>query len=409
MTGNLRPIAVAMKTSMHDERIAWFSDVDFSQFPFGGILSLLKDYLKFLPAELADLTVLIGLTRTEEELGQHKVRLVGTKKFQFIPVAYIPDRFTGSIRFSYNLGIIRHYFTIRALDPSILYAHTNEIGLLLKLLFPRRRVIVHFHGLENPIATCKFPLLRRSPLVGLYKLLCMDLLIRIADKIIINIDSERYAVFVSSHGEAAHKFHRLPPVIDSTIFHPRDKTAMRRKLGLGDNAKILIFHGRLELTKGVDLVIDAFNLVIEHMANAKLIILGDGSHKGAFEQKTRELNLGDQVLFLGNVPRETIGEYLSCADIFVTGTHFEAISVALLEAIASGLPVVSTLVGGVRDAIENGYNGFYIERRDPREMAEKILLCLGHDQQTMSNNALEVAKRFHPERIIPDIVKVLLS
>ena len=110
---------------------------------------------------------------------------------------------------------------------------------------------------------------------------------------------------------------------------------------------------------------------------------------------------------MGSVPREKIGSYLSCADVFVTGTHFEAISVALLESVACGLLVVTTKVGGVNDVIINGYNGFILESRDPVEMAEKIMRCLEMDKNIAHRNVLATAEQFYPEKIIPQIIQVL--
>jgi len=397
------------QTSQNAGPVLLSSDVDFDNFPFGGILSLLKDYLAYLPADVAKRIVLVGITTQKEMVGKESQRQFGPNAYRFLPVAYVQPGSKGSIRLAYNLGVIRHCLKIRTIAPDVVYAHTNENGLLLRLLFPNKRVVVHFHNIENLIKTCKFPILRNSFLVGLYDLLAVRLLIYLANRIIINIDTERFTSFISQYGSSIAKFVRIPPLIDTRLFKPSQKSAMRRQLGLTETDPVLVFHGRLEYFKGIDLVIDALKIVVSRLPNARLLIIGDGAEKESLVQQCQRLGLDRQVIFMGGVPREKIGDYLSCADIFVTGTHFEAISVALLEAIACGLLVVTTKVGGVNDIIVNGHNGFCLESRSPTEMAAKIVCCLEMDKSIAHRNVLAVAEQFYPEKVIPQIVQGLLG
>ena len=391
------------------ETIVLASDVDFDRFPFGGILSLLKDYLAYLPADVAKHIVLIGITTQKGMVGKESQRQFGSNAYRFLRVAYVQPGSKGSIRLAYNIGVIKHYLKIRAIAPDVIYAHSPESGLLFRLLFPTKRVVVHFHGIENPIETCKFPILSNSFLVGIYDLLAVRLLIYLANRIIINIDTERFKSFINRYSSSNAKFVRIPPLINTQLFKPSQKSTMRRKLGVAESAPVLVFHGRLEYPKGIDLVIDALKIVVSRLPNTRLLIIGDGAEKATLVQQCQRLGLERQVIFMGSVPREKIGDYLSCTDVFVTGTHFEAISVALLEAIACGLLVVTPKVGGVNDIIVNSYNGFCLESRNPAEMAEKIVCCLEMDKNTACANVLAVTEQFYPEMVIPQIVQVLLN
>jgi len=399
----------SVRTYRNIETIVLASDVDFDGFPFSGVLSLLKDYLTYLPADVARRIVLIGITTQRDMVGKESQRQFGSNVYRFLPVAYVRPGSRGSVRLAYNLGVFRHYLAIRAIAPDVIYAHSPESALLFRLLFPTQKVIVHFHGIENPIKTCKFPALRNPLLVGLYDLLAVKLLFHLVNRIIINIDAERFTNFISGYNISKAKFVRITPLIDVRLFKPVQKSEMRRQLGLAETDPVLVFHGRVEYPKGVDLVIDALKIVVSRLPNTHLIIIGDGAEKKALVQQCQRLGLERQVMFMGSVPREKIGNYLSCADVFVTGTHFEAISVALLEAIACGLLVVTTKVGGVNEIIIAGYNGFCLEHRDPIEMAEKIVSCIEMDKNIASRNVLATAEQFYPEKVISQIVQVLLD
>ena len=395
------------RTHQNIKTIVFVSDVDFEGFPFSGVLSLLKDYLTYLPTDMAKRIVLIGITTQRDMVGKESQRQFGSNVYRFLPVAYVQPGSKGSVRLAYNLGVIKHYLTIRAIDPDVIYAHSQESGLLFCLLFPTRKVVVHFHSIENMIKNCKYPLLRNSFLAGIYELLAGRLLVHLAKRLIVNIDKEKFKSFIDRYRSSKAKFIRIPPLINVQLFKSSDQREMRRQLGLGGADSVLVFHGRVEYLKGIDLVIDALKIVIRQLPNTHLLIIGDGGEKESLIQQCQRLGLERQVIFMGSVPREKIGFYLSCADIFVTGTHFEAISVALLEAVACGLLVVTTKVGGVNDIIINGYNGFILESRNPEEMAEKIMRCLEMDKNIAHRNVLATAEQFYPEKIIPQIIQVL--
>lgn len=383
--------------------------VDFQSFPFGGVISLLTDYLTFFPSAVAQKTYLIGLTTNILELNRLQEKTIGGQKYNFIPIANVAGNYSGSIRLKYNMALLKNYFRLRRLHAGIFYAHSNEIGLALKLFFPTKKVVVHFHGLENPVLSSKFKFVRYKLLACIYDLLCVKLLIKLADKIVINIDEENFVLFSAQYNKYSHKFFRIPPLINENIFRVRDKAVTRGQLGVNSDSKLIIFHGRLFPSKGVDLLINAFKIVSQRENKVELFIIGEGPAKNDLQQLTKSLQLNSKVTFLGQQSRAKIGLYLGCADVFATGTHFEAISVALLEAIACGLPVVTTLVAGVRDVIRNGVNGFYIENRNPEEFAEKLIYCLSDKNDELRRQSIAVASKFRPQKVIPEIMVALFN
>jgi len=157
--------------------------------------------------------------------------------------------------------------------------------------------------------------------------------------------------------------------------------------------KKIIFVGRLNPVKGVPSLLRAMKIVCEVLPDAKLIIVGDGEEREDLESLADSLGIRDRVDFVGRVPHERIPDYLCKADIFVLPSVSEGFGIVILEAMACGLPIVATRVGGVPDIIEEGVNGFLVESGDFPEMANKILFLLDNPAvtgQISKNNRIKV-------------------
>jgi glycosyltransferase involved in cell wall biosynthesis len=107
---------------------------------------------------------------------------------------------------------------------------------------------------------------------------------------------------------------------------------------------------------------------------ARFVVVGEGIEREPLLDLTRELDLGDRVLFLG--ARADVPDLLQTFDVGVLASHFESFSNSILEYLASGLPVVVTDVGGAREVVREGQDGFLVEPRRPEQMAEKIRFLL---------------------------------
>jgi len=160
-----------------------------------------------------------------------------------------------------------------------------------------------------------------------------------------------------------------------------------------NSGKRILFVGRLDPVKGVQYLLKAMEIVCEVLPDAKLILVGDGEEREKLECLTNSLGMRDRVQFVGRIPHEKIPDYLYQADIFVLPSLSEGLAIVILEAMACGLPIVATRVGGVPDIIEDGVNGYMVESGDFQEMAKKIIFIL-ENQPVMhlisKNNRLKV-------------------
>lgn len=144
----------------------------------------------------------------------------------------------------------------------------------------------------------------------------------------------------------------------------------------GQERPTITFVGRLDRYKGVDFLLEAFKRVIARNSNARLLIIGTGPDETLLKDKAVRLHLEENIQFLGK--REDVFSLLLDSDIFVLPTLSEGMSNVLLEAMACGLPVVTTSVGGNCDLISNGHNGILVPPGDLDALGEALMEIL-HD------------------------------
>lgn len=160
----------------------------------------------------------------------------------------------------------------------------------------------------------------------------------------------------------------IPNGIDTNRFKPNfDKENKELKI---------LFVSRLVHRKGPHLLVRAFKRVVKKYDNVALVFVGSGYMRGTLEELAMSLNITEKVKFLGDVSDEILPQVYSESDIFVLPSlHAESFGLVLLEAMASGLPVVATSVGGIPEVLEDGKEGFLV-KPDEKNIAEALIKLL---------------------------------
>jgi len=150
-----------------------------------------------------------------------------------------------------------------------------------------------------------------------------------------------------------------------------------------NNSEVIIAVGRFTLKKAPHLSIKAFNIVLEKVPNATLQMIGKGELWDECNELVQELGLGKSIKLLGVKSPEEISEYLKYARVFIQHSMFNPVNNdsegtpnSVLEASSSGLPVVSTKHGGIKDAIDHNQTGFLVDEGDYKSMADYICTLL---------------------------------
>ncbi|MBN1669739.1 MAG: glycosyltransferase family 4 protein [Kiritimatiellae bacterium] len=178
------------------------------------------------------------------------------------------------------------------------------------------------------------------------------------------------AAELEANGIEAERVEWIPNSVDPALYRPAsaaEKAERRRRLGLPADGTVLVYTGRLVAYKGLPLLVHAFKrLAREHEAVCLVLVGSGGNDIENCEAQLRGFaaaeGLAGRIVFTGDV--HNVHDYLMAADQFVFPTENEAFGISLIEAMACGLPAVSTTVGGVRDIVEDGQNALVMAAGD---------------------------------------------
>ncbi len=198
----------------------------------------------------------------------------------------------------------------------------------------------------------------------------------------------------------------IPNGFDSERFFPVGEGSSTRS----DWAKFL-WVGRMSPEKNVPTLVSAFNVVAERYPKSKLTLVGNGIVRAEIEALIERYGLTSSVELLGNVPSEHIPEIMREHDVFVLPSLSEGLSVSVLEAMASGLPVIVAAVGGLPEIIKNSQNGYLIDPRDILGLSEVMMQLLRDPalRQRLAEQALMDVQDYSLERNTERHVSVYLD
>ena len=182
----------------------------------------------------------------------------------------------------------------------------------------------------------------------------------------------------------ARKVRTIYNGVDTVRFAPGDRAATRHALGIPADWTVAGTVGRLDPVKDQAGLIRAFAQT-PNTEKCALVIVGDGPSRPQLEAVVRELGLGDRVQLLGE--RNDVPEILRALDVFVLPSIGEGISNAILEAMATGLAVIATRVGGNVELVREGITGRLIEPRRPEALAEALAAYLAEPARTREHGA----------------------
>ena len=215
-----------------------------------------------------------------------------------------------------------------------------------------------------------------------------------ADAIIVSTNQERDDIG-RLYQKSPHNVHVIPAGVDLELFHPIDKAKARQELGLLEK-KVILYVGRIEPLKGLDILLNAVAL-LEDRSDTRLLIVGGSP--GRDEELDRlkllaeQLGIEDMVTFSGAVNQAYLTKYYSAADVFVLPSYYESFGLVALEAMACGIPVVVSRVGGLKTFIKDGEAGYLIPWRCPEPFAQRLDILLANPalRETMGKAARATA------------------
>lgn len=284
---------------------------------------------------------------------------------------------------------------IKKIDPDLIHIQTIFLGfagLLIKMLI-HKPYIVYGHGSDVYLSW------RFKRILSKYILKSADAVVALTQYMKRELQkSSNKHIFVIPNGIILEKFD------DITGNNLRDKLKLKDK-------KMILFVGSLRPVKGVRYLIDAMEFLVEKNKNISLVLVGDGEDRDDLKDLVKGYNLDEHVIFVGRVSDEEVPEYMAAADIFVLPSLSEGFGIVLLEAMASGLPIIATNIAGISEMVTDGENGFLVEPKNPEEIADRIMKLLEDDalREIISHNNKEKSKQFSWSQVVDMIESVYMN
>jgi D-inositol-3-phosphate glycosyltransferase len=232
-----------------------------------------------------------------------------------------------------------------------------------------------------------------------------------ADRLVANTDEEARQLVRLYDADPARTL-VVPPGVDLDRFSPGDRAAARRRVGVTDDALVLLFVGRIQPLKAPDVLLRAAAHMLADdpalRARLQVHVIGAPSGSGLeaprqLEELAASLGIADVVRFLPPQPPERLADHYRAADVTVVPSHNESFGLVALEAQACGTPVVAAAVGGLRTAVRDGVSGVLVDGHHPRDYAAAVREVLAR-RELLSAGARRHAARFSWDRTADALV-----
>jgi glycosyltransferase involved in cell wall biosynthesis/ADP-heptose:LPS heptosyltransferase len=181
---------------------------------------------------------------------------------------------------------------------------------------------------------------------------------------------ETKSSLVQNHWIEEDKIHHIPNGFYPNTQIMKNPNEMKKLLGLNGKEFIFLTVGRLVKQKGYKYLIDSINKILKKNPDIKLLIIGDGIERKNLSQQIQKFNLSNHIQLLGE--RWDVYNIMQIADCYVITSLYEGMNNTMLEAMSSGLPVVSTEVNGAKEVIENRKNGYIVPIKNVEKLAETL-------------------------------------
>lgn len=199
----------------------------------------------------------------------------------------------------------------------------------------------------------------------------------------------------------AERVRVIPNGLDHDRFAPDERVPV--------DPELVVFVGRLEYYKGVDVLLDAWDALARERPSARLVLVGAGTAEEALRAKAQASDAADSISFAGFVSEDEKIDWMRRASLVVQPSHKEGWGLTVVEANACGTPVVATRVPGLQDSVRDGENGLLVPRGDASVLAAALARVLGEPglRADLAAGALRWAARFRWDAVAAAFAEVV--
>jgi glycosyltransferase involved in cell wall biosynthesis len=331
----------------------------------------------------------------------HKVTVfssdAGCKKSKSISIKNLEVHYLKSFEIAHTPIIPSLFFELLKIPRnSIIHLHIAQSFTpeIVSLVFKIRKIpyIAHIHIDVGPSGKLGF-------LLPLYKKVLLKKVLRNASKIV--VPSRDYIDLVSKKYEISkNKICKVPNGVDLNNF--------KNRAGKLHDPLRLLFVGRLSKQKNIPLLIKSFKKIIEkNISNTVLNIVGDGEEKSNIVNMIKAEKLEKKVILHGELRGKELFSIYSNSDIFILTSDYESFGMVLIEAMASGLPIIANDIPALRNVVENNKTGLLV-KPEPEDFAKAFEKLVSNPQlrEKLIKNGLEEVNKYNWDKIVKKIEDV---
>jgi glycosyltransferase involved in cell wall biosynthesis len=295
-------------------------------------------------------------------------------------------------------------------QPDVVHTHTAKAGALGRLAAavynatrPRRTRCLVVHTFHGHVLSGYFGRVGNAAL-------------RLSERALALVTDQVITISTRQQEDITRRFRVAPPAKTVIVPLGLDLTPLsalarsddsKERFGFAPDTFVFGYVGRFVAIKDLDTLLGAFARVAQSLPNARLALVGDGVLRAYLGNVVSSLGIVDRVRFVGW--RLDLAAVYSAFDALVLSSRSEGTPVAVIEAMAAGVPVVATAVGGVADVLDDGRCGLLVPARDPDELARAMTRLVNDPdlrRELGSTGQRSVAARFRSERLVDDIARL---
>lgn len=244
----------------------------------------------------------------------------------------------------------------------------------------------------------------------------------VAERLIAATHAERVQMLMLYRAKR-RRIEVVPPGVDLKRFYSIDQDDAKEAIGIKPEQRMLLFVGRIEPLKGIDIICRAVALLRQAapslVEGLKLVVVGgdssndsaDSSEMKMLRELCESLRIQDLIRFDGAKEQDDVFLYYNAAEALILPSDYESFGMVALEAMACGTPVIASEVGGLAFLIKDGVNGFHVPTREPVALAERMytILCDHIKRNEMGKAAQLMAKDYSWNRIADRLMEIFID
>lgn len=375
----------------------------------GGIQTFLRGFVRYSPSNFQIRLLGTSTNVKKRPPGRSQFIEVQGRQIEFLPILHehhenVKSRFPLSLRFTAALSTRK----VRAFcKGQVLLFNRIEPSLVFPLSIGPRIGFVH-NDINDALGRNSESTWHIMP--DAYRLLERWLIHRFDEVCVVN--SNTYRIYENAYPSMIGRLTFLPTWVDERVFQPSLVPAaiLRKELPISvqapDDVHWVLFVGRFQEQKDPLLLIRAFALLARNYPKASLLLVGEGNLRTGMEDVAKKLGVAEKIVFLGFLDQATLARLYQCADVLVLTSHFEGMPRSVVEAVGTGLPVVTIRVGEVERVVISGKTGFVVPNRDPRAIADAIARVFSMSSSFAISDFQTAVEDYRPGKVLSPLYEM---